>query len=202
MSRIDVPEIPGVPGRFHWIGEPISVDWIDGALTLVAPPRSDWFSDPGGGARVLNAPALVAPLDGSYSLVARVDVTLRDTFDAGALVVHGDDLTWAKLALERSPEGESLIVSVVTRGASDDANSSSIAGSHVWLRISRIDDTFAFHMSSDGSIWRFVRHFTLGKLRDPKVGFEVQSPIGEGCTVRFSEITYSAAKLSNLRDGT
>src|SRR5437764_9627418 len=99
-----------------------------------------------------------------------------------------DDRTWAKLCFEYSPQGEPMVVSVVTRGVSDDCNSVVVKGDAVWLRIARIGKAYAFHASMDGSSWSFVRHFALGSDEDPEVGLEAQSPVGEGCTVRFPEI--------------
>lgn len=45
-----------------------------------------------------------------------------------------------------------------------------------------------------------MRHFRL-EAPDVQVGFEVQSPLGEGCTARFSEIAFEQRTLADLRDG-
>ena len=36
---------------------------------------------------------------------------------------------------------------------------------------------------------------------EPAVGFEVQSPTGGGCEVRFEEIRFEVGRLRDLRDG-
>jgi len=88
-------------------------------LELVAPARTDLFCPPDGGAATLNAPALLAqPPEHDFLLSTHIEAELRSTFDAGALLLWHDEQTWAKLALERSPEGRSTIVSVVTRARS------------------------------------------------------------------------------------
>ena len=77
------------------------------------------------------------------------------------LLVWINDRHWGKLCFEFSPDGEPMIVSVVTRGVSDDANSWVVDGRTVWLRVSRIDHAFAYHASLDGKTWRMIRFFTI-----------------------------------------
>ena len=107
---------------------------------------------------------------------------LQATFDAGALVLHAADHTWVKLALERSRRATAMIVSVVTRGLSDDANGRVVTGDGVWLRVSRIGAACALHASDDGERWELVRHFALDAPDGLAAGFLAQSPTGEGCT--------------------
>ena len=174
---------------------------IDGdRLHLVAGPRTDWFVDPGTDAVTVNAPALVAPVSGDFMLAARVEVEFGSTFDAGVLALWRDERTWAKLCFEYSPAAEPMVVSVVTRETSDDCNSVVVGGDAVWLRIARIGRAYAFHASLDGRWWQLVRHFRLGD-DDLEVGFEAQSPRGDGCAVTFSEISLTAATLADLRSG-
>jgi regulation of enolase protein 1 (concanavalin A-like superfamily) len=139
-------------------------------------------------------------VEGDYLLSARVDAALAATFDAGALVLWADERTWGKLALERSPAGAATIVSVVTRGVSDDCNSWTLEEPSTWLRIARIGDAYAFHASRDGRWWELVRHFRL-EGANVQVGFEAQSPFGDGLTARFSEISFETRTLADLRDG-
>jgi uncharacterized protein len=199
MDASHVEMIPAIPGTFHQIGVGDDISYERDTLLISAGPRTDWFVDPGSGDVTVNAPALIAPLRGDYTLSARLDVELACTYDAGALVLWADDHHWAKLALEFSPDGEALVVSVVTRGESDDANSIRIEADHSYLRIARIGAAYAFHVSVDGTRWRFVRHFRLDG--EPEVGFEAQSPTGDGCTARFSEIAYREGVLADLRSG-
>ncbi len=91
-----------------------------------------------------------------------------------------------------------MVVSVVCREVADDANSWSVPGDAVWLRISRVDGVFAFHASADGSQWEFVRHFAIAATQ---LGFVVQAPIGTGCAVVFDEVRFAGGKLTDLRDG-
>jgi regulation of enolase protein 1 (concanavalin A-like superfamily) len=126
-------------------------------------------------------------------------VDFAAAYDAGVLVLYERDDLWAKLCFELSPQGEPMVVSVVTRGVSDDCNSFVVDGRSVWLRIARIGTAFAFHASTDGERWRLVRHFALDGARDPSVGFLAQSPTGDGCAVAFEGISYRAETLGDLR---
>ena len=173
-------------------------------LSVTTGPRTDLFVDPGGASPTTNAPRLLALADESFRLSARVEVDFSSGFDAGVLLVWSDEATWAKLCFERSPQGQPMVVSVVTRAISDDANSFDVHGTAVWLRISRRGRAeYAFHASTDGTLWRFVRHFALPCVDDApvRVGVEVQAPTGEQCTARFSDLHYDLTPLAELRNG-
>ncbi len=183
--------------------------WVldGGSLTGTAGHRTDLFVDPGNGKATVNAPRLLtsAPA-GDFQLAARVEVGFESTYDAGALLLWATDDVWAKLCLEISPQGQPMIVSVVTRDRSDDANGFIVDGPSVWLRITGRSGAYAFHASTDGEWWHLIRHFTLGGVSSgqvsAEVGFEVQSPLGQGCRATFADVTYRIHTLSDLRDGT
>ena len=202
MSSGERVSIPGVPFPFRWLNEPASWGATDGTLTVAAGPDTDWFVDPQQtSAPKLNAPALVGDARGDFQFSARVAVDFAGTYDAGVLMLYADDRSWAKLCFEYSPQREPMVVSVVTRGVSDDCNSFVVDGSSVWLRIARLGKAFAFHASTDGGSWSLVRHFALEAGGEPSVGFAAQSPTGDGCAVTFDRIAYEAARLSDLRSG-
>jgi regulation of enolase protein 1 (concanavalin A-like superfamily) len=195
--------IDAVPMPLRWLREPLSWSVPDGAsLQVAAGPRTDWFVDPQRSSEPkLNAPAVLGSSNGDFLLSARVTVDFAGTYDAGVLVVHESDDFWAKLCFEYSPQREPMVVSVVTRGVSDDCNSFVVDGATVWLRVARVGSAYAFHASTDGSNWSFIRHFALETGGEPSIGFAAQSPTGEGCAVTFEEITYRAARLGDLRSG-
>jgi len=199
---MDDVQLSSLPMPLHWLAQPERWHADDSTLSLVSGARTDWFIDPSGAREpTLNGAALVGPTASEYLFSARVHVDFAATFDAGALMLHDGERTWAKLCLEYSPAGEPMVVSVVTRGTSDDANGFVVDGADVWLRIARMGQAFAFHASTDGSEWKLIRHFTLGDDVDPAVGLEAQSPTGDGCEVRFDEIRFEPRRLSDLRDG-
>jgi uncharacterized protein len=191
------------------------VDEVTGAVTVPAQPRTDIFIDPGSGTAgagasaalnaesMLNAATLLGDVpEGDFQLSARVTVGFAAAFDAGVLLIWLDERHWGKLCFEFSPAGEPMVVSVVCRGVSDDANAFVVPGRSVWLRVSRIDRVYAYHASLDGKTWQMIRVFTLDdETSGDRIGFEGQSPTGDGCSVTFDEIRFLPERLADLRDG-
>jgi len=126
--------IPNLPGALNWQNKPRSWD-IDSkkVLTISSTPKSDWFVDPFDGTVANSAPILFFTPGSDYVLSARVTVKFAAKWDAGALMLMGDDHHWAKLSFEYSPDGKPTLVTVVTRGLSDDCNSMEVSGSSVCL---------------------------------------------------------------------
>lgn len=177
------------------------------ALEVSAKPHSDLFLDPSGdtgtaASSMMNAVFLTSPAPAAdFVLSARVSAEFAATFDAGVLLVWMDERRWAKLCFEYSPAGVPMVVSVVTRDVSDDANAFDVSGASVYLRIARVGRVLAFHASLDGSTWSLVRAFALPGDGEMRIGFEAQSPRGEGCAVRFDAIDLTERTLADLRDG-
>lgn len=193
-------DVPGFPAPPRPTGE-----WslTSGLLTGRAGAGTDHFLSPTGEGGSLDSALLLSTAPaGDFVFSARLEVDFAAAFDAGTLVVLIDDARWAKLCFEASPQVRPMVVSVVTREVSDDANASDVDGPAVHLRIARIGRAYAFHSSIDGSTWEFVRFFGLGDPGDvAKIGFGAQSPTGEGCTARFSNIQFHSRTLVDLRDG-
>jgi regulation of enolase protein 1 (concanavalin A-like superfamily) len=208
MSTLEVPGVPfplAPSAQSSW-----EVDATDGRVSVIALPHSDIFVAPGAGEDAinsvtnLNAATLLgeAPA-GDFQFTAQVGVDFVSAFDAGVLLLWLNERYWAKLCFEYSPGGEPMIVSVVTREVSDDANSFIVDGRLVWLRVSRIDDVYAYHASIDGVTWQLVRAFVLAlEGVSPSIGLEAQSPTGEGCEVTFSNMSFTSTRLADMRDGT
>jgi uncharacterized protein len=165
-----------------------------------APPRTDLFIDPFGTKRLNNAPMLLFPASGDFVLQAEVTVEFASTFDAGVLLFWQDEENWAKLCFEFSPQRKPMIVSVVTRGTSDDANSTTIDGDTIYLRVAHRGVGSVFHYSTDGAWWHLVRAFRLPD-QPVSAGFLVQSPTGNGCRAEFTRIAYRADTISDIRSG-
>lgn len=197
----DAIHAPFFPAPLTWHALPAA--WSTGAhaLDAGAGPRTDLFVSPAGAPPALNAPRLLGPAIGDFILHARVTVAFQATFDAGALLVWRDEQTWGKLCFEFSPQRRPMVVSVVTRGVSDDANGFTRDENSIWLRIARMGPAFAFHASVDGRAWELIRHFALDAGEAPLVGFVVQSPTGEGCQATFDGITFRATRLGDIRSG-
>ena len=191
--------IPGLPGALNWQNTPHSWN-IDSknVLTISSKLKTDWFVDPFDGTVANSAPILLFTPGSDYVLSARVTVKFASKWDAGALMVMGDDHHWAKLSFEFSPDGKPTLVTVVTRGLSDDCNSMNLAKDSVYLRIAKSGRTYVFYFSRDGQNWQILRTFSLDTELPVRVGFESQSPAGPGAVAEFSTITYIPHRIGDI----
>lgn len=198
----DPLRLTAFPHPLHWETPPVDYSFAaDGALAMRAGPTTDYFIDPRGEVIIGNAPRLLTLPDARFLLSAQAQGELTATYDAAVLMLYVNEHSWAKLCLELSPQGEPMIVSVVTNGVSDDCNSVVLPSADAWLRVAGFGDAFAFHYSLDGETWHFVRYFTLHERANLRVGFSVQSPTGAGCTATYTEIRYQPVALEDLRSG-
>jgi len=187
------PAIPGIPTPARWRGAPASwqVD-RDGNLTIAAAKSTDWFVSPMDGHTNSNSPVLLFKADQEFTLRAKVTVDFHTRWDAGCLVTYAGETTWSKFCFEMTQWMEPTVISVVTRGRSDDNNSIPVAGNTVYLEVAKIGDGLVFYASKDGRSWRLTRAFHLAAPGGLELGFSSQSPAGEGCKTVFSEIRYSS----------
>ncbi len=205
-DALNVPELPFPTTPSHpavW-----QRDRPSSAVIAAAPAHTDLYLNPRGAdaadaESMLNAATLLGtPPSGDFQFSARVSVDFRAQYDAGVLLLWVDEQHWAKLCFEFSPASRPMVVSVVTREVSDDANAFVVLDRSVWLRVSRVDRVYSFHASTDATTWRLVRVFSLGDaVADHQIGFEAQSPTGDGCTVTFDQIGFIQQRLQDLRDG-
>jgi uncharacterized protein len=199
--------VGGVITRFpldlRWEVEPRS--WTNDGQTVVvdAAGGTDNFVDPAGSAAVVNsARALTQAPPAPWRFSAKVTVDFAARYDAGVLLLWIDERNFAKLCFERSPQGDPMVVSVVTRGESDDSNGWVVAGSTVWLRITAVTpDVYAFHAGTDGETWQLARYFRLRGPAPARFGIAAQSPEGSGCTASFSHFALSRTGPDDLRNG-
>jgi regulation of enolase protein 1 (concanavalin A-like superfamily) len=176
----------------------------DQEATITAQARTDWFFHPDGFSRQANVPSLVLETTApEVSLAAKVSVGFAGIYDAGALFVETGPDHWAKLAFELSPQGFPTIVSVVTKGTSDDCDGPRHPADAVWLRLHVRGGIVAFHFSEDGQFWRFNRTFSLPRSPGAaiRLGLSAQAPTREGCTARFTEVKLRHTPLIDFRDG-
>jgi uncharacterized protein len=183
-----------------WLLEPASFQTTAKTFTISAQAKTDWFVDPNGAAHHDNAPALLFDADKDFILSSKVTVDFKSTYDAGVLTFYQHPKSWAKLCFERSPQGSPMIVSVVTKGSSDDCNSVAMTENSMYLRISKLGKSCAFHFSSNGDFWHMVRYFALEDT-PVKAGFLAQSPTGKGCKVKFSDVKFDYKTLKDIRSG-
>ncbi|MGA7630922.1 MAG: DUF1349 domain-containing protein [Terriglobales bacterium] len=193
--------ISGIPKTLAWQNLPAGWRVEHGAeLTIRSGKEADWFVDPFDGTVHNTAPILLFTPSDDYVLSTKVKVGFKTKWDAGALMVWADDRHWAKLSFELSPAGQPTMVTVVTRDRSDDCNSLTILGATVYIQIAKSGPAYVFYWSTDGKNWQVLRVFSLGDSSRPRIGFESQSPAGDGTEVFFSEIHYSTQKITDIYD--
>lgn len=186
--------------QLSWLHEPESWHFGTDGLRITPTANTDFFRPYGGGGKD-NAALLYTEVTGDFTATARASAELSDFGDAAALTVRSGASRWAKLCIERSPIGEVSIVSVVTNGASDDANSELLSRPESYLRITRKGNVFGMHYSIDGSTWRFVRTFAMEVPEHLMVGIHAQSPFGSGCVARFGSFDVTDVPVADFRSG-
>jgi regulation of enolase protein 1 (concanavalin A-like superfamily) len=190
-----------IPQPLQWKIAPVSSHVENDVLTITTGKSTDWFIAPTDRSVTANAPVLLFQPAEEFVLSAKVRIEFGKQWDAGTLMVYAGGDSWAKLAFEMSVYGEPTIVSVVTRGVSDDCNSAVITGNTVYLQVAKVGRTLSFYYSTGGQSWRLVRTFTLGETQSLLAGFSVQSPIGEGASAAFSGIKYSPRAIKDIFKG-
>jgi len=199
VSFAQQPAIDVVPGDLKWQNAPTSWQIEHGnKLTIRSGKETDWFVDPFDGTIHNTAPMLLFVPANDFVFNSKVKVGFHTKWDAGALMIWADEHHWAKLSFELSPAKQPTLVTVVTRGLSDDCNSVPVSGDTVHLQIAKSGPAYVFYFSSDAKNWQVLRVFSLGEGLKPRAGFESQSPAGGGTEVVFSEIHYSPKKIANI----
>jgi regulation of enolase protein 1 (concanavalin A-like superfamily) len=194
--------LDGLPGALRWQLAPVS--WgrtAPDGVAVTAGPGTDLFVDPAGSAAQLSAPRALLPVVGDYRFSARVSCGSAATFDAAVLLAWVAADRWVKLCLERSPAGVMTVVSVVTRGVSDDANGWPVPSGSTWLRVSRRGAATALHASADGGRWELVRHCAFDDGEPVQVGLLAQSPTGAGAVSRFEQVRFAPTGVEDIRGG-
>ena len=200
MTGDDRLGFDAVPFELEWLRPPTEWHAEPARLVVSAPAQTDWFIDPISARPVRTAPVLVGPApSGDFTWEAHVVLDGDAMFDAAGLFVYDDDDHWAKLAVEVTAAGPT-IVSVVTDTFSDDCNSTVLAQASAWLRLARVGEAIAFHASDGGGRWELVRVFRPPSAV-PRIGFICQAPTGAGCTGSLDAIAFNTRSLSDIRDG-
>jgi len=172
--------------EFKWIN-PSQIEENAQQIILDATPKSDFFCNPMDGSVIATAPFLYTEVKGDFSIKAKVTPAFISTYDACALMVFSNERLWLKTAFENTDFGTHAVVTVATNEFSDDANGCNIENESVFLKIIRKKQAFACHYSLDGKTYRMIRILHLPMPETVKVGISVQSPLGNGGKMCFSD---------------
>jgi hypothetical protein len=176
----------------------------DGKLTLASEAGSDNFRGPDGKISNHSAPLLLTEVDNKrpFTLTARITPTFLKTYDAGTLYVYVREDLWLKMAMEMDERGKHRMVSVRTSGTSDDNNHDVIEAKSVYMKISSDTSSVGFYYSLDKKSWQLIRLFKNDYPASIWVGIGTQSPIGEGTSAVFEDVSLTTQSVSDFRLGT
>ena len=200
-AQKDSVHITSIPYGLYWENTPESFALKNNELTIVAGGKTDMFRDPNVTYNTDNAPKLLFTADENFVLTASVEHSFTSKWDGGAIVIMQDSLNWIKFCFEKDYTGARRVVSVVTKNISDDCNSVEIPTNKVFYKVAKAGNVITLYYSTDGIKWFLIRHLQFDTTNGFKVGFLAQSPTGNSCEVKFSNITYSAIKIKDPYTG-
>lgn len=192
---------------FKWLNES-EIKKTGNKIEILAPAKTDFFygsideCEEGMLPESLcNAPYYYTEIDSDFVLTVKVSHDFKDTYDSASVMVMKDLNCWAKCCFELTDFGTHAAVSVVTKGASDDANGCNLEGNSAWLRVCRVGNNFAFHYSTDGEHFYMMRYFYLPVEAVVQVGLLAQAPTGNGGVRVYENLLIEKKTVKNIRAG-
>jgi uncharacterized protein len=200
-AQTDSLKIDSIPYKLSWENTPVSFAIKNSSIMIVAGAKTDMFRDPNVTYNTDNAPKLLFTPDSNFVLSASVQQSFKSKWDGGAIVLKWNSLNWIKFCFEKDYTGAHRVVSVVTKGISDDCNSVEIRGNKVFYKIAKAGNVITLYYSTDNASWFLIRHLQFDMRGPLHVGFLAQSPTGEKCSVTFGDIHYSNRKIKDPYSG-
>jgi uncharacterized protein len=190
-------------GDLKWLNKPSHWEKSGDGILVSSGDYTDFFVDPAGKHMKDDAPYLYLDIEGDFVAKALVKPSFNAVWNAATLLVRADSANWGKLAYEWSDAGDGYrgIVSVVTKGTSDDANGPPVSQGEVWLQICRSGNIFTMFWSTNGNQWQMARLFALECGNTVSIGLAAQSPAGLSATHEFKTFTVEKRTISDLRKG-
>ena len=174
-----------------------------GKLTLTSAAKRDNFRDPNGKLSSNTAPVLLTEVDNKkpFTLTAHVTPTFLETYDAGALYIWVKDDLWLKMAMEMDEGRRTRMVTVRTTGTSDDNNHDVVTAKSVYMKISSDTQTVGFYYSLDRNKWQLIRLFKNDYPDRIWLGISAQSPLGNGTSAMFEDVSLTSTSIADFRRG-
>jgi regulation of enolase protein 1 (concanavalin A-like superfamily) len=188
-------KITSIPHSLFIENSPLSFSVKNNEIELVAGAKTDMFRDPNVTYNTDNAPKILFEADDNFVLTTAIELAFKNKWDGGAIVIRQDSLNWIKFCFEKDYTDSRRVVSVVTKNVSDDCNSVEIKSNKVFYKVAKADNVITLYYSTDGLKWFLIRHLQFDFPKGFHVGFLAQSPTGDKCEVRFSNITYQKKKI-------
>ena len=189
-------------GEFQWMNAPKSFVIDNGILKILAGKGTDFFNNPEDSTVTASAPLLFREITGDFVATALVSPDFASQWNAVALMLHIDEHHWIKYAFENSDATGKSIVSVVTKGVSDDANGVILNDrDQIWLRMIRKGDLFAMFWSLDGDSYKMTRLTRMPNAERVRIGIEAQSPVGEPVIHEIKFFGVEQKTVEDMRKG-
>ena len=185
--------------NFEFLNKPISFECKDDVITMEAGSYTNLFNDMCSDYRSSYFPFYYVLQKGDFVIRCKITPEFRELYDLGCITVYENDNKWIKFAYENSDSGHPAMVSVITDKVSDDSNGEKIYEDGIWMQIIRKGNNFALHCSENKENWRLVRIFQLDMNEVIKLGISAQSPLGNGCIVRFEGLEIVGNNYTNIR---
>ncbi|MBT1174690.1 DUF1349 domain-containing protein [Bifidobacterium sp. LC6] len=173
----------------------------DNILIMEAEPGKDYFANPVSGEVKADAAFAYTTIEGDFTCRAKVRLEHKSQFDGAGLFAFQDDTHWVKACFEQGDYGFKSVVTVMTNDHSDDGYGVTIPGDSIWLQLARTGDVFSIHYSYDGDFYYMSRLARMPFAKTLQVGFEAQSPTGEGGKRYFTDFTIVREGLKDPRAG-
>ncbi len=199
---LEGPNLLEEPQSFQWTNPPAEFEFQDGSLEITSVSGTDFFNNPATLEVTGTAPILYRETEGDFIATALVQPDFGDMWNASSMMVFIDNLHWIKFAFENSDATGPSIVSVVTKGTSDDANGPILKDEReILLRIIKKDHLYALHWSKDGHNFKMARLSSMPESRQVRVGLEAQCPVGREAMHKFNYFSIEKKTVGNLRSG-
>jgi len=195
--------LPGISFTRSLNGASENTKVSGGKLTLTSAAKRDNFRDPNGKLSSNTAPVLLTDVDNTkpFTLTAQITPTFLETYDAGALYIWVKDDLWLKMAMEMDERRRTRMVTVRTIGTSDDNNHDVIPERAVHMKISSDTQTVGFYYSVDGQSWQLIRLFKNEYPEKIWLGISAQSPLGNGTSATFENVSLTQTNVADFRLG-
>jgi uncharacterized protein len=192
----------GKSAGLEWLNRPATFTMDDGILEITVNKGSDYFNNPEDKTITASAPFLYRNLAGDFVAQALVRPDFSSVWNAASLMVYIDSANWIKLAFEHSDATGKSIVTVVTRGDSDDANGVILdKQEEVWLKIIRKGDTYSLLWSLNGEEYTMARLCAMPPAETVKIGIAAQCPVGASAKHRVIYFSVEKKTIEDLRKG-